>query len=60
MYGKTDATGNRVVDGEIGAAELFATIYQALGIRHDKNYHVGSRPVPLTNPGTKPVKEVLA
>jgi hypothetical protein len=60
VYGKTDATGNRVVDGEIGAAELFATIYQALGINHRKNYYVGSRPVPLTEPGTKPVKEVLA
>jgi uncharacterized protein (DUF1501 family) len=60
VYGKTDATGNRVADGEVGAAELFATIYQALGINHHKNYHVGSRPIPLTQPGTKPVKDVLA
>jgi hypothetical protein len=60
VYGKTDATGNRVVDGEVGAAQLFATIYRALGINHQKNYYVGSRPVPLTDPGTKPIKEVLA
>jgi hypothetical protein len=60
VYGKTDATGNRVVDGEVGAAQVFATIYEALGIKHQKNYYVGSRPVPLTNPGTKPIKEVLA
>jgi hypothetical protein len=60
VYGKTDAMGNRVVDGEVGAAELFATIYRALGIRHDKHYHVGSRPIPLTEPGTEPIKEVLA
>ena len=60
VYGKTDATGNRVVDGEIGAAQLFATIYRALGINHQKNYYVGVRPVPLTEPGTKPVKAVLA
>jgi hypothetical protein len=59
-YGKTDPTGNRVVDGEIGAAQLFATIYRALGINPHKNYYVGSRPVPLTDPGTKEVKEVLA
>jgi hypothetical protein len=59
VYGKTDATGNRVVEGQIGAAELFATIYRALGINHQKNYHVGSRPVPLTEPGTKPVSDVL-
>jgi hypothetical protein len=60
VYGKTDARGERVVDGEMGAAELFATIYQALGIDHQKNYYVGSRPIPLTNPGTSPIKEVLA
>jgi hypothetical protein len=60
LYGKTDAAGNQVVDGEINAAELFATIYSALGINPHKNYYVGSRPVPLTEPGTKPVKAVLA
>jgi uncharacterized protein (DUF1501 family) len=60
VYGKSDAKGYRVVDGEIGAAELFATIYRALGIKHDKNYYVGSRPIPLTEPGTEPVREVLA
>jgi hypothetical protein len=60
VYGRTDATGNQVADGEIGAARLFATVYQALGINHRKNYYVGSRPVPLTDPGTQPIREVLA
>ena len=60
VYGKTDATGNRVIDGEINAARLFATIYRALGIDHAKNYYVGQRPVPLTDPGTEPVREVMA
>lgn len=59
-YGKTDAKGEKVIEGEIGAARLFATIYKALGINPQKNYYVGSRPVPLTDPGTEPVKEVLA
>ncbi len=60
VYGKTDAKGERVTEGEVGAPELFATIYRALGINHQKNYYVGSRPVPLTEPGTKPIKAVLA
>jgi hypothetical protein len=60
VYGKTDAKGEHVVEGEVGAAQLFATIYRALGIKHQKNYYVGSRPVPLTEPGTKPIKAVLA
>jgi hypothetical protein len=60
VYGRTDETGARVADGEINAARLFATIYRALGINHHKNYYVGSRPVPLTDPGTEPIREVLA
>ncbi|MFN0051422.1 MAG: DUF1501 domain-containing protein [Planctomycetales bacterium] len=60
VFGKTDEDGHKVAEGEVGAAELFATIYQALGINPQKNYHVGARPVPLTDPGTKPISEVLA
>ncbi len=60
VYGKTDPDGHTVADGEIGAAELFATIFEALGIDPQKEYHVGSRPVPLTDIGTLPVTEVLA
>ena len=59
-YGKTDATGNRVSDGELRPGDLFATIYKALGINPHKNYYVGVRPIPLVDPGMKPVKEVLA
>ncbi|HZW31749.1 MAG TPA: DUF1501 domain-containing protein [Isosphaeraceae bacterium] len=60
VHGKTDPNGRSVVDGEIGPAELFATIYRALGIDHQKHYMVGARPVPLTEPGTEPVEDVLA
>jgi hypothetical protein len=60
VYGKSDKTGNTVADGEVGAAELFATVYRALGIDHQKNYYVGSRPVPLTEPDTEPIADVLA
>jgi uncharacterized protein (DUF1501 family) len=60
VHGKTDANGRAVVDGQVGPAELFATIYQALGIDHQKQYMVGARPVPLTETGTEPIREVLA
>lgn len=60
VYGRSDASGNRVADGEINAARLFATIYRALGINHQKNYYLGARPIPLTDPGTEPIREVLA
>ncbi|MFQ5731839.1 MAG: DUF1501 domain-containing protein [Planctomycetaceae bacterium] len=60
LYGKTDKDGNRVSDGELKAGDLFATIFQALGIDHTKDYHIGARPIPLIDFGAKPVKEVLA
>jgi len=60
VYGKTDEDGHKVAEGEIGAAELFATIFEALGIDPQKEYYVGSRPVPLTDVGTLPVTEVLS
>ncbi len=60
VFGKTDPKGQAVVEGEVGAAELFATIYQALGIDPQKEYLVGTRPVPLTEPGTEAIADVLA
>lgn len=60
VYGETDEKGNRVKDGEIDAGDLYATIFNALGIDHDHEYYIGSRPVPLVNPGHHPVKEVLS
>jgi hypothetical protein len=49
-----------VADGEVGAAEVFATILEALGIDHEKEYMIGSRPIPLSDFGAKPIKQVLA
>ena len=59
VYGKSDQDGNKVIEGEITAKHLFATIYQALGIDYEKAYQIGSRPVPITDFGGAPIKEVL-
>jgi len=60
VYGKTDPDGNTVIDGEIKAGNLFATIFKALGIDWEKEFHLGSRPVPIVDFGCKPIDEVLA
>ena len=60
VYGKTDAKGATVTSEEADAGSLFATIYSALGLDPNKNYHVGSRPIPLVNPGVEPIKAVLS
>lgn len=59
-YGKTDAEGHKVVEGEASAGDLFATILAALGIDHQHEYMLGSRPIPLADFGTNPISEVLA
>ncbi len=59
VWGKTDAKGDKVVDQEVNAGSLFATVYEALGIKHDKNYYVGSRPIPLVDPGFEPITELV-
>ena len=60
VYGETDKLGKEVTDGEAGAGELFATILNAVGVPHDKNYYVGPRPIPLVNYGIDPIKAVLS
>jgi len=59
VYGASDEDGITVKDGKVGASEVFATIFEAIGIDHQKQYQVGSRPVALTDIGTKPISEVL-
>jgi uncharacterized protein (DUF1501 family) len=59
LFGKTDKNGEHVTDDEIGAGEFFATILRAVGVDHQKEYHIGARPVPLVNPGIKPISQVL-
>ncbi len=60
VHGKTDADGKTVTDGKVGAGDVVATVYQALGINPKKNYRAGPRPVPLVPEDAKPITTVLA
>lgn len=60
VYGATDEDGNTVSEDPVGAGELFATILEAIGINADKEYYVGTRPVPLVNYGTHPIYKLLS
>jgi hypothetical protein len=59
VFGSTDKDGLEVSDEEVGAGELFATILNAVGISHTKEYHLGPRPIPLVNHGIDPIKQIL-
>ncbi|MCA9118223.1 MAG: DUF1501 domain-containing protein, partial [Planctomycetaceae bacterium] len=58
--GKTDENGQTVADGEAKSGDLFATIFRAAGIDHEKEYYVGARPIPITDFGCSPIEDVLA
>jgi len=60
VYGKTDEDGKKVVDGEIKAGHLFATIFKAVGIDWTKEYMLGSRPIPIADFHCEPINEILA
>ncbi len=60
LYGKTDEDGMTVVDGEMGAGDLFATIFTALDIDYEKEYMLGSRPIPIADFGAAPREAILA
>ncbi len=60
VWGKTDDDGRTVVDGEVQAGDLFATIFEAVGIDYTREYHVGSRPIPITDFGCNPIRDILA
>jgi Protein of unknown function (DUF1501) len=61
VYGKTNEQGKDIADGRVTVPQFFATVFQTLGIDHQKEYpaHDG-RPIPLTDYATKAVSEVLA
>jgi hypothetical protein len=59
LFGKTDKDGEQVADGKVGAGELTATIFKAVGIDPEKEYQLGARPIPLVNPGIHAIDAVL-
>lgn len=61
VHGETDADGGDIAKDPVTINEFFATIFKAVGIDHQKEFHSpDGRPVPLTEYGTEPVTAVLA
>lgn len=60
IHGKTNEDGTAVVEGEVNAGSVAATIFEAVGIDSKKDYHVGPRPVPLAKEDAEPIKAILS
>lgn len=60
VYGETTPDGSAVKDRPVGAADLFATVLESLGIPSSSSNQMGDRPIPLVDEGGKPIKELLS
>ncbi len=59
-YGKTNAKGTEVVDGQVDHANLFHTYLQAVGVDSTDNFDVEGRDVPIADPASRLIKQVLS
>lgn len=59
VHGKTTDDCEDVAEDPVNAGDFIATIFKAVGVDPHKEYHFGSRPVPLVNPGHKPIDACL-
>lgn len=60
IIGKTNEKGTAVADREVDAGHLFHTYLQALGIDSTRDHEIGGRSIPIGDPTTQHIKELLA
>jgi Protein of unknown function (DUF1501) len=60
VIGKTNENGTAVVDHQVDHANLFHTYLKAVGLDPTANFDVGGRPMPMADPASKAIKELLA
>lgn len=60
VVGKTNANGTAVTDRMVNGGHLFHTYFKALGLDGKKNYYIDQRPIPMADPKTSAITEVLA
>jgi uncharacterized protein (DUF1501 family) len=59
-YGKTNAKGTEVADGQVSAGNLFQTYFKAVGLDPSDEYEVDGRQIRIADPAFAPIKELLA
>jgi len=59
VYGKTNADGTAVEDGQVDHGQLFHTYLQAVGVDSAGTFNLGGRDVPIADPAVAPVSELL-
>ncbi|MCC7087269.1 MAG: DUF1501 domain-containing protein [Pirellulales bacterium] len=59
VYGKTNEDGTKIVDGQVDHGNLFHTYLRALGLDSTASFEVGGRQLPMADPMSSPIKELL-
>ncbi|MBI2824184.1 MAG: DUF1501 domain-containing protein [Planctomycetia bacterium] len=59
-FGKTNAGGTEVVDNQVDHGQLFHTYLSAVGLDSTGTFDVAGRAMPMADPATSAIKELLA
>jgi hypothetical protein len=59
-FGKTNANGTEVVENQVDHAQLFHTYLTAVGLDPSESFDVGGRAMPMADPSSSVIKELLA
>jgi uncharacterized protein (DUF1501 family) len=60
VYGKTNANGTAVVDNQVDHGHLFHTYLAACGLDSSATFDVAGRQMPMADPASKPIDDLLA
>lgn len=58
-FGKTNKEGTAVTDGQVDHASLFHTYLQALGVDSTDSFDIDGRDIPIADPASQPIDEIL-
>ena len=59
VFGKTNAKGTEVVEGQVDHRQLFHTYLQAVGVDSTSEFEINGRTYPIADPAAGPIKELL-
>ena len=60
VFGKTDDTGMKVADGQVDHGNLFHTYLRAVGLDSTDHFEIAGRPMPLADPASSAIEELLS
>jgi hypothetical protein len=59
VYGKTNADGTEVTEGQVDHGALFHTYLQATGVDSTLSFDIDGRKMPIADPAAAPIEELL-